>query len=522
MSRSFSFLVAAILVAATAGCGSDHDKSAQAGSTAEKTSRIVNGFEGKHRSKTADEAGDGSSGSASPGGVSSTQSSQSGDEQSFEASTEHGSGASQADPMFPELGSDGIDITHYDLDISWDVDTSEIAVDAKLALDVLEGRDTLSLDFVDRFDVTSVEIDSSTAAFEVHPSELLIHSSKTLEADTSHSVEIKYSGVPKPVLLPGDVVESGWITRGGQTFVISEPNAAHSWFPCVDRPTDKATYSVSVETPNDLMGVVNGRLVDHQTIGESTTWNWEIAAPVATYLLEVAIGDYQLIEGGDVGGVRVRHVVPSGSYEALRSNLEVTGPAIEFFSSIFGGYPFGEVGLFASNSYRGLALETQSMPIFNATDLSNPQFDIVVVHELAHQWFGDLVSPSAWSDIWLNEGFATFAEWLWDDHTGAVGLEASIKQADAALGPLSQTDHPVANPPVDSLFDDLSYQGGALALGHLYQSVGQEAFFEIVHQWLARYAYSDAGTAEFLEIVESVAGRSAADSLHRDLYQEAL
>jgi aminopeptidase N len=231
---------------------------------------------------------------------------------------------------------------------------------------------------------------------------------------------------------------------------------------------------------------------------------------MATYLVSLLVGQYEIVDAGrTASGIHLRHAVLASQADSLDAYTAVVDEQLTFFTDRFGPYPFDEYGIAIADSVPGLAMETQGMPLFSAVDLDGTlgyYQHLLLAHELAHQWFGDAVSPGRWDDIWLNEGFATYGEWMWLDHVGLQPLDAAAR---SALDALPAGGGPVGRP--DELFGPISYQGGAIVLHALRRTVGDDAFFAGLRAWVADHLDGSATTADFRATMERVSGLDLAD-----------
>jgi len=406
------------------------------------------------------------------------------------------------DPYFPGLGNSGYDVDHYLIDLTVDPEANHISGTTTVEATATAAGDSFTLDFVG-LSIASVTVDGESVPYRREGAtgeELRID--EDLVAGEAFSVAVTYSGTPITDITPEIGFPSGWLTNAEGTFVAAEPAAARTWFPGNDHPSDKATYTFRVTVSDGMTAVANGTLTDTTEASGSRTFTWEMADPMATYLATVVVAPLQRVEHPPVYGIVLRDYVPPAMVEDIPESFTKTGEMIEVFSGLFGPYPFDRYGHVVVSGFPG-ALETQTMTLFGQAWIHSPFTEFVVAHELAHQWFGDSVSPATWRDIWLNEGFATYAELLWVEHLyGAVAM-----QADAAsrYDDLERAPHALAGDPgTDALFGISVYQRGGLTLHALRAEVGDETFFEILRTWAQRYALAVASTEDFISLSEEL------------------
>jgi aminopeptidase N len=284
--------------------------------------------------------------------------------------------------------------------------------------------------------------------------------------------------------------------------VLGEPDGAATFFPVNDHPSDKATYGFRVTVPEDLDVATNGLAVETEDGDGRRTWVSEASDPMASYLVQVIIGRLVLEEEEGPGGLLVRHAFAEDVADEAREAMAPTVAMITEFEDLFGEYPFEAYGAAVVDEPLGLALETQTLSLFGTDALHD---EAIVAHELAHQWFGNHVSPASWQDIWLNEGFATYAQWLWAERSGGAPAEEQAREAAALYG--SALDLPPADPGPDGLFEASVYYRGAMTLHALRLELGDTGFFDLLRTWGERYGDRSATTAELEELASESAGR---------------
>jgi aminopeptidase N len=413
--------------------------------------------------------------------------------------------AGAGDPYFPELGNGGYDVDHYVLDITW---TPSDAGPGRLdGTTTVEATATQRLS---RFDLDLTGLDVSRVTVDGDPAEvarrgeheLVVTPAEPIESDASFTAEVAYGGVPQP---QGEIdgVQPGWIDDGHEVYVIGEPNGAASFFPVNDHPSDKATYEQRITAPDGLEVAANGRLADRvpadEGSGGGTTWVFDAPDPMASYLVQIVIGDMETVTAEGPGGLPIRHAFDTDVAAEAGPAMARTGEMIDAFDDLFGPFPFVTYGSVVVDDEIGLALETQTLSIFGADAIGD---EVTVAHELAHQWFGDAVSPATWRDIWLNEGFATYAMLLWDERTGGLPVDDALREAAAGGG----LDLPPGDPGAANLFDYSVYFRGAMTLHVLRHELGDDAFFRLLRTWVERYDGRSATSADFEALAAEVAG----------------
>jgi aminopeptidase N len=411
------------------------------------------------------------------------------------------------DPYFPELGNTGYDVAHYDLEIAFNPASGVLRGTTTVAATATADLDTFNLDFVG-LDVITVLVDDVAALHAHGGGELTIAPATPLAAGSAFEVTVRYRGEPASVVSPLVSFGIGWSeSPTGQIYIVAEPDGARTWFPNNDHPTDKATFEFRVTVPSNLTVAANGTLVETFASGDESTWVWEMSDPMAPYLAMLVIGDYEIVEdqaASDAAGVTVRNVLPPDLAGALPAPVALQGEMIAAFSDLFGPYPFDAYGLAVVDGFQA-ALENQSLSIFGRDLL----IERIVAHELAHQWFGDHVSPARWQDVWLNEGFASYGEWLWaEQQAGFTAVDAAIRAerddfaAFVAADPTSY--RPPGVPPADDLFNPFVYRVGAMTLHALRIETGDEAFFEILRTYVDRHGGAAATTDDFVAVAEEI------------------
>jgi len=438
------------------------------------------------------------------------------------------------DSLFPRLGNGGYDAQHYT--IALETPVTENAITATMTLEAIATQDLTSfnLDFVG-LNVDRVLVNGEEAAFERQGQELIITPATPLAKDDLFTVEIAYHGTPRAVISPM-LGPMGWNYSRGSVYVAGEPEGAATWYPVNDHPLDKATYRFEITVPQGIEVAANGLLVETIENGDKVTYVFEVNQPMASYLATVNIDDFVIQESESASGIPIRNYIPEELLEYAHV-FDRQGEMIEYFSTLFGEYPFDVYGAVVIDQFLGYALETQTMSLFGSDMLlGDPeQAERVVAHELSHQWFGDSVSLVDWSDIWLNEGFASYAEWLWAEYNGgeealneAVISNYQFMSGEAfldygyteqeAIAQARQFGAP-GEPTANELFNASVYLRGGLVLHALRLAVGDDEFFEILRTYAERFQYGNARTADFIALAEEISGRDLDKFFNEWLYE---
>ncbi len=423
------------------------------------------------------------------------------------------------DVLFPSLGNPGIDIEHYTLILDYDVRRNEISATAHLDLVTTEARDSFSLDSAGPI-VSAVSVDGVPADFITAPPELLITPVNHLARGQHIAVEVTYSLAPAAVLSEAGQ-QVGWFKTPGGSYVLNEPDGAHTWMPCDDHPSDKATFRFELTVPSGLTAVANGALVEHTSTATTDTWIWQEDRPMATYMIQLLTGDYELVDGVGPDGLPLLSVVLRKDRATMQAYLDTIDEQIDFFDDFFGSYPLDRYGIAITDSVPGLAMETMERSLFSRTDFATGRLDLIqellLSHELAHQWFGDAVSPARWTDVWLSESFATYGQWMWFDHLGLQTVEESATAA------LAVREHgSTAVPTAGEMFGFNSYAGGAVILHALRKTVGDDRFFTLLRRWVADNNGWSRTTDDFVALSNQVVGQDLTGFFATWLYADTV
>ncbi|WP_405578834.1 M1 family metallopeptidase [Streptomyces sp. NBC_01190] len=405
------------------------------------------------------------------------------------------------DPYFPGSGDVRYRVHRYELALDYRPASNRLKGTARLG--AVAGEAALrefSLDLAAGFRLGGVSVDGRDAHYAHRAGKLRIRPAKALEPGAAFTVEVRYTGNPQPVRSQWGGL--GWEELTDGALVASQPVGAPSWYPCNDRPADKASYLISVTAPSSYTVVVGGRLLASTVRASSTTWVYEQPAPTSSYLVTVSIGRYETVRlTGRTSGFDPRRPVPQTAYVPVPLLSEFATDfgrqtrIMDFFEDVFGPYPFEEYAVVVADEELDVPVEAQGLATFGTNHLGGERrSERLVAHELAHQWFGNSLSIADWRHIWLNEGFAKYAEWLWSEHAGGPTAAAHAAAAHAWLTRQRQ-DLRLDDPGRRLMFDDRVYERGGLAVHALRLALGEGAFFRMLKGWTVIYRHGTVTTA---------------------------
>ncbi|MFJ9820626.1 M1 family metallopeptidase [Streptomyces sp. NPDC101151] len=431
------------------------------------------------------------------------------------------------DRLFPYLGNPGYDVASYDLSFTYP-DTNDKPLQAVTTISAWTTKDLdrVNLDFA-HGTVESVEVDGRPAAFTSAGEDLVVTPDHRLPEDSWTRITVKHTSDP----VAGKDQDGGWVRTADGLAMANQADAGHLVFPCNDHPSDKAMFTFRITAPNSYTAVANGVPTGVNRVGGSTTWTYRTQHPMATELAQVSIGRSTVLHREGPHGLPVRDVVPSADRKALEPWLAKTPDQIAWMESKVGPYPFETYGVLMAQASTGFELETQTLSLFEKDLFTEPTFpkwylESIMVHELSHQWFGDSVSPRSWSDVWLNEGHATWYEALYADEKAQRPLKDRMKAAYASSDGWRASGGPPALPKAPapgqkiSIFRPNIYDGAALVLYALRQEIGVQAFERLEKQWVKEHRDSTASTADFVRLASAVGGRDLSGFFQNWLYGE--
>jgi aminopeptidase N len=409
------------------------------------------------------------------------------------------------DAVYPDVGDPGVDALHYDLDLTWDRVSRTLEAQEEVRLRATEDADHLQLDLAADLEVDTVTVDGEAVEVDHDGKDLVVH--HPVEAGHRYTVTLGYSGSPQPVPAPTkrtDFDTLGWTTTAdGEVWTMQEPFGAYSWYAVNDQPSDKALYDVRISAPAPWVGVSNGRLVSRAERDGRTVTRWTLDEPASSYLVTVAIGDLQVTEDESASGVPMTYWTPRGE-PTFVDRMREAPAGLSWLEDRLGDFPFSSLGFLVVDSESGM--ETQTMITLGDTRYAtSPE---VLVHEMAHQWYGDQVTPTDWRDVWMNEGMAMYLQALWQDEFQDQPLDATLDSWEQADGQLRDDYGPPADYDPAAFGGTNVYTTPGLMWDELRKRVGDDLFWELVRAWPAEH---DNGNAGYADITSWWSDRSGED-----------
>lgn len=420
------------------------------------------------------------------------------------------------DPYYADYGNGGYDVDHYDIRVSYVPRTDRLAGTTRIRAHAIQDLTRFNLDFV--LPVSSVRVNGQRATYTQGRHELVVTPRRALSDGDAMKVEVTYRGVPSTIRSDGI---KPWIRTDDGVAAVGEPEIAAWWFPGNDHPRDKATYDVRVKVARSLEALGNGVLVSTAAHGRTRTWHWREATPMASYLAFFVVGQFDITRSRADGLPVITAVASDGGKEGrfAAADLKKTPKVIRFESRHFGDYPFDAMGGVAPAADFGFALENQTRPVYTRGFWRFGPNIYVIVHELAHQWYGDSVSVDNWRDIWLNEGFATFAEWLWSekhrDGSAADHFDMTWQSYPRRSDFWKVT---IGDPGAHNEFNGAVYDRGAMTLQALRTRIGNPSFSALLKDWAAQHRYANASIPEFIALAEEISGQDLTSFFDAWLY----
>lgn len=427
----------------------------------------------------------------------------------------------------------GFRVDHYHLDLDYRVGPNRLKATATLKIEANAHIDRMTLDFADVLGVDAVDADTEIRGTDLDVKrwrqsgrKLRIYFDREIQPEETFTLTVKYSGTPGPV--GSRWGELGWEELENGSLVASQPIGAASWFPCDDDPETKARYTITMVTDAPYAVVATGVPKAPEKVGGSRKrWTFESEEPVATYLVTIQVGEFVEIPI-ECDSVPVTVWAPKELATRIRHDFRDQGHMLDQYAEMFGPYPFPDYRVVVVEDTLEIPLEAQGMSIFGSNHATGEDsWTRLIAHELSHQWFGNSVGITQWRDIWLNEGFACYAEWLWAERSGRrPASEFARHHYDNLLR--KPQDLLISDPGPKDMFDDRLYKRGALTVHALRLLLGDDLFFELIHRWTTRNRHSVVDTVDFRAQANRLCRENGITTSHLDtlfevwLYRSAL
>ncbi len=411
------------------------------------------------------------------------------------------------DPYLPGSGNFGYRVSRYELDLEYKAGINRLSGSATITAVTLAALRTLRLDLSPALTVSKVWANGERPAqFRTAGNKLHIRLASALPPGAALSIVVRYSGSPEPIRSHwGDV---GFEELSDGALVAGQPNGAPTWFPCDDHPGAKASYRIQITTGSSYHVIANGELASRRVRAAQTTWVYEQPEPMSTYLATVQIGVYDQVRLANEP-VTMRAALPARLRSKFDHDFARQPQMMQLFVKLFGPYPFSSgYTVVVTDDDLEIPLEAQGISIFGANHCTGGRdSERLIAHELAHQWFGNSVTVRRWRDIWLHEGFACYAEWLWSQESGGPSTDELARRYHERLRDSPQ-DLLLADPGPRDMFDDRVYKRGALTLHALRRKIGDTNFFALLQDWTTRYRHGSVVTDDFTGLAANYADES--------------
>jgi hypothetical protein len=334
------------------------------------------------------------------------------------------------DEYFPKVGNGGYRVQHYSIDLVVSVDKNTIAGSTTIKAIATQDLSQFNLDF-NTLQIDGIKVNGADARFSQNEGELTVKPAKGISKGKIFSTVVRYQGNPTKTSVKRDKAMGDWENNGQGISVIGEPSIGWMWRPDNGHPLDKATYTFKITVPEPYMVIMNGKQESVAANSDGTkTFTWQVHDRMASYLVTFSVvKDYVVQTQTGPNGLPITNYCPKEYASKCEKIFAHQPEIIAYYSELFGPYPFESCGGIILRSNFPGALEAQTLVSYGKMVVmsSVSEAEDIVAHELAHQWFGDSVSLKQWKDIWLNEGFATYAAALWEEHAHGISLSRSAK-----------------------------------------------------------------------------------------------
>jgi aminopeptidase N len=426
-----------------------------------------------------------------------------------------GTSAPVADRLYPRHGNPGLDVLHYGLELAWQPANRTLTGTATLRIRPAEDAAEIRLDFKPyRLDTVTVDGAAVTGA-AVTAEKLVVPAPVT--RDRPVTLVVGYHGRPATTPMPSHRTDAEplglTISADDALWTMQEPYGAFTWYPANDQPSDEALYDIAITVPSGWTGIAGGTPAGHS----GTTFRYRSTDPVATYLQTLAVGRYRKVTATGPHRLPLTYWYRPGVDEKLLPSLRKSPAYVSFLEKRFGPYPFPTGGIMLVDSVSGM--ETQQMITMGGrledhTRTTLAGFEADLLHEYAHQWFGNSVTPTTWTDLWLNEGWATYAQILYEqsiEKLSDAALETYLRGRDAVL---RRRLGPPAHPKAANFAESNVYLCPAAMLKELHDALGDKGFFALGAAWVQTQKNTQQTRASFVAFVTRQTGRDFTDLIN--------
>ena len=417
----------------------------------------------------------------------------------------------------------GFDVTKYVITLAINDQTHFISGSVRAYVTAEEPLTGIDYELVG-LNVSQVKVNDAVSAF-THQNGIL-HINLNATPGEQFTTEVTYSGTP--ILSPAPY-NIGMIFSANTVFTLSDPDASRYWWPCYDHPWDKAIVDLHITMRSDWLVACNGLRESIVDNGNGTkTHNWLGSNPMAPYLVCITAGPYVEINQ-TYGNLPIQNFVTQAQYNNALIDFSTLPDIIQFFESQFGPYPFEKYGntVVAMTTYG--AMEHQTMTTLgNYLITGTHAGEVIIAHELAHQWYGNCLTPLTFKDVWLSEGFATYSEFLWTHKK--FGWNSACAYANSSFhqyyisfeNAYPNLPNIIYDPPFNYYFYPQSYEKAASVLHMLRLKIGNDDFFELLQTWFSTYHNGNVVTAEFQDMAEQISGQNLDQFFQQWIYSRGI
>lgn len=411
-----------------------------------------------------------------------------------------------------------IDVTHYTIDLKISDSSTEINAKTEITFKAVSSLEQLKFNLKE-LSIISCMMNNQLLAFEHKDGILTIALNEIIEKNSSNKLIVEYSGKPKSGLFIGKNKY-----RNFSAFSDNWANYASHWFPSIDHPSDKASVTFNIETPHKYEVICNGDLLKKTFVDETAKYTYNMKEPIPTYCMVVGICDFAITETKTKSGIPIYYYTyPEDSLNAV-NGFKRAADMVNFYEETIGKFPYSRLSLVESSTIFG-GMENSSAIFFTE---KSPSFtgekdnEETVAHEIAHQWFGDAVTMSDWSEVWLSEGFATYFTALYfEARDGKERFNRIMSEYMKNYRQNTNWKTPVIYQNYKKLSELLNvetYQKAAFFLHEIRKQIGDKNFFISVKEYYKRFVHSNASTNDFKKIVESISGKNLDELFAHWLY----